>query len=339
MNKKKRQQKLKLCVKSMSAYLWLVFAALCSGIVDNETAVDKFWDLIFEPIRLNEQCVKTPLSEHAIAVLRSIRVIRGWPKPRIFCVVYTVSKYHTTRALAVKNTWARRCDEFVFASDKLDLSLPAINVQYDSNDTYESLWQKTRAVGVWLNNQKILERFDWVLRADDDTYVIVDNLKFFLSSPEITRFQPRYHKLLIGHVFDRSHINNWFVAGSAYVLSSAAVSNFAATVVARRCSPTLKAAEDVQISECFKKEYNMIPLDTRDQNDKQRFHMLSADGSATLHNWNHSNSWVHDYHNTVRSGLDCCSDRSVSFHYVAPHEMEQYDKILYECRTPKRETF
>lgn len=37
-------------------------------------------------------------------------------------------------------------------------------------------------------------------------------------------------------------------------------------------------------------------------------------------------------HGSLKSGLDCCSDRSISFHYVDPKAMLEYEKVLYKCR-------
>lgn len=43
------------------------------------------------------------------------------------------------------------------------------------------LWGKTRAAFkyAWDNHR---DEFDWIMKADDDTYVIVENLKKFLSN-------------------------------------------------------------------------------------------------------------------------------------------------------------
>lgn len=287
-----------------------------------------------EPIRVNETCSSSiHLEWKAVAVLRSVRVTKHSAPPRIYCVINTMEAYHKTRVAAVKATWARRCDGLTFISNLTDAALPSVALNFTGDESHGNLWQKTRAMGLWLRDQPLYEDYDWVLRADDDAYVVMDNLRHYLASPEITRFQPRHHKLVLGHVFDRPQTNRWFVAGSAFVLSAAAIDAFATAVRTGKCNPsTRSSADDVEICVCLQKQYDVIPLDTRDTFGRHRFHMLSADGSATVHNWNASSSWVHSMHSYLRSGLDCCSDMSISFHYVSPVQMAEYERLLYRCR-------
>ena len=292
-------------------------------------------DLSTDIVRINETCSKSAhLDLKAIAVLRSIRVAHHTsPLPRIFCIINTMEAYHSTRAQAVKHTWARNCDGYTFISNVTDRLRPSVALNFSGDESHENLWQKTRAMGVWLQKQTIFKDYDWFLRADDDAFVIMDNLRYYLRSAEITRFQPRYHRLVLGHVFDQPHKNSWFVAGSAFVLSHAAAEAFAIAVQSGKCNPDARSsADDVEICVCLKKEYDVIPLDTRDTYGRHRFHMLSADGSATVHNWDAAKSWIHNMHSYVRSGLDCCSDMSISFHYVNPQQMLEYERLLYTCR-------
>lgn len=58
---------------------------------------------------------------------------------------------------------------------------------------------------------------DWFLKADDDTYVIVENLRYFLSRQNTTN--PVY----FGHKFKR-HVKEGYMSGGAgYVLSKEAL--------------------------------------------------------------------------------------------------------------------
>src|SRR5690348_943627 len=49
-------------------------------------------------------------------------------KPRIFCLITTREENHYNKAIHVKNTWAKRCDQFLFLSSVNDSTLPSIKV-------------------------------------------------------------------------------------------------------------------------------------------------------------------------------------------------------------------
>ena len=106
--------------------------------------------------------------------------VQNWLRsPRILCFVATYQKNHAKNVRAIKDTWGSRCDILYFASSVTDPSLPSFTVNCTKHD-HDHLWCKTQK-GIIYGVDTYRDGWDWMLKADDDTYVIMDNLKYLLS--------------------------------------------------------------------------------------------------------------------------------------------------------------
>ena len=82
-----------------------------------------------------------------------------------------------------------------------------------------SLWCKTKKAFIHVYENDI-DDFDWFLKADDDTYVVVDNLRSFVAARDPA--DPVY----FGFNF-KAHVRQGYMSGGAgYVLSKEAVRRF-----------------------------------------------------------------------------------------------------------------
>lgn len=112
---------------------------------------------------------------------------------RVLCWVMTSPDNLETRARHVRDTWARRCDKTLFVSDYADADFPTIDISVPHGRQH--LTAKTMRTFDYIY-QHHLDDADWFLKADDDTYVIVENLRYMLSahSPQ--------EPVFFGHHFD-----------------------------------------------------------------------------------------------------------------------------------------
>jgi glycoprotein-N-acetylgalactosamine 3-beta-galactosyltransferase len=119
-------------------------------------------------------------------------------------LILTTPQYFDTRARAVNSTWAPRCDKFSFISEYSNdtKGLPIAPLANISSG-YGHLTQKTTLAFHYVY-EKYLNDFDWFVKADDDTYIFVDNLKSFLKE------QNPSEPITFGHNFNENMVKNRF---------------------------------------------------------------------------------------------------------------------------------
>lgn len=115
---------------------------------------------------------------------------------RVLCWVNTYHANHEARVRAIQRTWGRRCDKILFMSDVEDPEIPTVRVM--APPLHETLWQKHREIVRLLAREFRDGEFDWVFKCDDDTFLLVENLKRYLLSPEIQAI-PKTKPTLLGH--------------------------------------------------------------------------------------------------------------------------------------------
>lgn len=154
---------------------------------------------------------------------------------RVLCWILTTPANHRTRAIHVKRTWGNRCNKLLFMSTKHDDTLDsiALNVSLDNENV---LWGKTKRAFQYIYENHRNDA-DWFIKADDDTYVVVENLRYFLY-PYSTN-DPIY----FGY---KMNLNNqlkhgYFSGGAGYVLSRNALERFG---IAMQQSKTFDHTED-----------------------------------------------------------------------------------------------
>ena len=108
------------------------------------------------------------------------------PLPRILCWILTDPDRLASHAVHVRDTWAKHCDLALFMSSKTNQSFPTIGLKVRGGRKH--LARKSKAAWIYVY-KRYLREFDYFAKADDDTFMVIENLKYYLlgrdpDSPE-----------------------------------------------------------------------------------------------------------------------------------------------------------
>ena len=84
------------------------------------------------------------------------------------------------QAIHVKNTWGSHCDKLIFMSTQEDPHLGAVKL-LGAEEGRQGLWGKTKRAFKYVYENHF-DEYEWFMKADDDTFVVVENLKEVLSN-------------------------------------------------------------------------------------------------------------------------------------------------------------
>ena len=171
------------------------------------------------------------------------------------------------KAIIVKHTWGKRCDILLFMSSVKNDSFPTIGLKVSEGRNH--LTAKTM-----LAFQHVYENYydkaDWFLKADDDTYVIVDNLRHFLS--EQNSSEPVY----FGHHFKSFTKQGYMSGGAGYCLSKEALRRFGQRSMTESNCRKDGGYEDQQMGACMMNLGVRAGISTDDLG-RSRFHCFNPE--------------------------------------------------------------
>ena len=136
--------------------------------------------------------------------------------PRILCWILTDPKDLYPATASVRDTWIKRCNISLFISSASNLSFPTLGVSVPPGRSH--LATKSRLAWTHIFTHYI-HQADYFLKADSDTYVVVENLRSYLRGRDCGRPE------MFGHAFhlDKLPVDQYVSGGAGIVLSREAV--------------------------------------------------------------------------------------------------------------------
>ena len=155
--------------------------------------------LLDEQIENLKEDLKNALSKKQIETpVRSTINTLKYKREDLVCGIITTAKYHKNRAKSVNETWGKRCGVLLFfdATPTRDLPLVHLPGIYKSIHNSHVLGSEEGSI----INEKVFRMFEhvwkthpdkkWFIKADDDTYLHLDNILDMLS--EYNHTDPHY---------------------------------------------------------------------------------------------------------------------------------------------------
>lgn len=232
---------------------------------------------------------------------------------------------------SIKNTWGARCKKILFLinheTNLTDVISLKVNSSYQPTveDAYNYIYKNH------------FDDYDWFLKTDGDTYVVVENLRFLLYAYDPTQaisFGHRESGTYIIPSTTASKSFRYYSEKAGYVLSKEAMRrlNEAFHTILLGCGAykKIKMRDDERIGICLDKA-NVVMAKNTDANGKKLFFEENLDDFLLPKiEVNFPYPWYSDY--KVDHRLDVASNYSITFHGVTGQHMYVMEYLIYQLR-------
>ncbi|KAK7500013.1 hypothetical protein BaRGS_00008861 [Batillaria attramentaria] len=242
-------------------------------------------------------------------------------KIRVLCWIPSM-KERLDRVRAVNETWLARCDGHVFFINNVKPNFSDdVVVSPIMGEGRKMLSRKVKDAMEYVYDYHGSD-YDWFLKADDDSYIVMENLKFLLS-----HYDPS-QAVYLGHPLKWLSPGGYMQGGAGYVLSRTALQTFVVNgTKGKACQFELFFdGEDHYVGACLHK-LGVPKHNTLDRHGRETFHSLNP--VTHISGPIPSTQLVQD-HFTMVAGDECCSELTISFHWVDAGLMRTIEHLLYK---------
>ena len=180
--------------------------------------------------------------------------------------------------------------------------------------------------------------YDWYIKVDYDTFVLVDNLRLFLSSKNPFKPVTYGYDFVIWMPIRPGGSPEYLVyqtGGAGYVLSKEALNRLGNKLITDEKSCINMGYEDLDTFRCLK-QVSVFAEKSIDELGRERFHQDSLWYYNTNVSHVRANEWEIGPANGVRTGPDCCSDTSISFHMMNIKRQEFFADVVRNNKYNKK---
>ena len=224
---------------------------------------------------------------------------------KLFCVVPTLPENIITKGRTIYETWAKKCDGLKFVL-KLPSNLTAAIANFAdfnykpngfidfnnilepanfSGDIKPNPYQLSRKIfDAFAYVYQKYDRYDWYLKADDDSFIFVDNLKTFLADKRPNE------PITYGYNFVAFVQDGYHSGGAGYVISNEAMKRVGKQLNENKEFCKVSGAEDVDMALCLRNLGVKIGNST-DDFGRERFHP----GTINMHYNGKFPKWLETY--------------------------------------------
>ena len=147
------------------------------------------------------------------------------------------------KTIPSRDTWMKHCDVRLFMSSEYNATFPTVGLNVSSGRQHISA--KSRASWRYIYEHH-RDDADFFMKADPDSFVIIDNLKEYLrhcnsSEPNL------YGHALYSKLESMPYFNGFFAAGEAVVLTRQALVQLATKGIDDQCFPNGTGLEDLLV--------------------------------------------------------------------------------------------
>uniref|UniRef100_A0AC35UBT7 N-acetylgalactosaminide beta-1,3-galactosyltransferase n=1 Tax=Rhabditophanes sp. KR3021 TaxID=114890 RepID=A0AC35UBT7_9BILA len=211
-------------------------------------------------------------------------------------------------------------------------ALPSIQTVY--KDDYFLSMQKMKN-GFKYVYRKYGDQYDWYIKFDDDTYIVMENLRAFLLNKNSSK--PQIHGFQLQNK-NETEKESWVQGGSGFVMSNSAMKLLTEVGLddPKYCRQDENVPEDIEIVYCLRRLNVTFGIGV-DKHNKPHFSPFPAGEFAYPGDGNTRVSWLKEHSNYILNS-DPISSLPIAFHYVSGSATYAMEYLLYKVNVMGRQS-